>query len=232
MKLTRDQLTVERRITRSPIWIRAFDGFSGRRIAGGLEVTLKREEEGRWEKAVERPTFTSSGDIAFLGLGRAREPESIGTRPYLVKVNAIGYRTDYPLRPPPPPPLLPPPPGDGLLAYVVAWRPDRPPVAAAVLSSLPLRPAASYPFPPGTPLLNGLVQDAANEPVKDAHISAAVPALGVVEHVLTDERGWFRLPLRWMSGPTIIAAAKAGLVGNKQVNVPADLSSTHVITIS
>jgi hypothetical protein len=220
--LRRRRLSEERRVTRSPLWIRLLDEFADRPVTTGLEVTLERLDDGRWVEAVERPTITSSGDIAFVGLGRAREPELVGNRSYRVRVDVAGYRPDYP------------PPGGGLIAVVAAWNPERPPTSEVLLRVLPLLPATSYPFAPRTPLLNGSVRDTAGRPVSDAEVSASLTVNGINrrERVLSDERGAFRLPLRWAAGATRIDAAKGTLTGAVTVTVPADLSATHVITLA
>jgi hypothetical protein len=220
--LRRRRLVQDRQVTRSPLWIRPYDEFADRRVTSGLEVTLERLADGRWVEAVEKPTITSSGDIAFLGLGRAREPDLVGVRTYRVKLEVDGYRADYP------------PPGGGLVAPVAAWSPERPPTFDAILRVLPLLPATTYPFAPRTPLLNGSVRDAAGGSVVDAEVSATV-SVGEVnrrERVLSDELGTFRLPLRWAQGATQIAVVKGALTCGATVTVPGDLSTIHVITVT
>jgi hypothetical protein len=163
-----------------------------------------------------------SGDVAFPGLGRAREPDLVGVRRFRVTVQATGYRTVYP------------PPGSALVVDVASWSPNRPPTTSAVPFVLPLLPATDYPFPPGTPLMNGRVENQAAEAVQDAEVSATV-VVGTEtlrERVHSDERGGFRLPLRWAAGATQVDATKDTLTGSVTITVPTDLSTTHVITVS
>jgi hypothetical protein len=49
---------------------------------------------------------------------------------------------------------------------------------------------------------------------------------------MTTVDGWFRLPLRWSSGPTQIDAVCGSLTGTKTITLPGDLSTTVTLTVT
>jgi hypothetical protein len=54
----------------------------------------------------------------------------------------------------------------------------------------------------------------------------------LTEEVRSDGDGRFRLPLRWSAGATDIKATHGAQAGSITVSVPADLASTHQITLT
>ena len=122
---------------------------------------------------------------------------------------------------------------------VTAWPPEAPNVPAGP-TDLNLYPGPAYRFPPRTPVLAGnVVHQNTGEPVARAFVAVdeTISNTVVTEEVRTDETGAFRLPLRWSSGSTTVRAGKqqpppqSPLAGSIAVNVPADLSSIHLISV-
>jgi hypothetical protein len=81
------------------------------------------------------------------------------------------------------------------------------------------------------PVLRGEVVDPAGNPVPNAYVTQ-----GNKERALTDARGTFALPLRWVQAntPTTIDATdqRTGRVGSISIQLPAALNSSQKISIS
>jgi hypothetical protein len=94
--------------------------------------------------------------------------------------------------------------------------------------SLVLLPASNYPFPAWVRVLRGLVRHAG------APVANALVGQGATERVLTDSRGAFSLPLRWVPETGIIpidATPPAGPGASVNVTLPAALSRCLTITL-
>jgi Carboxypeptidase regulatory-like domain len=212
-------LTLEPMVAASPIWIRVSDAFTGRPPAGPITVALERRRGADWIVFEHRHQLSRAGNLAFVNLGRAREP--FGTFDVRVTVDAPGSIPEAAG-------------GDGtIVATVASWSPDAP-GAATQPQELRLFPGPSYAFPLGTPLLSGRVVDSNGDPASRARIwaTATVQNTPRVEEARSDSDGRFRLPLRWSAGATDIHATHGAESGSITVFLPADLSSTHQITLT
>ncbi|MEA2371756.1 MAG: hypothetical protein QOH12_2150 [Solirubrobacteraceae bacterium] len=214
-------LEFEPSVAASPIWIRLRDAFTGRMPAGPISVSLERRVGSDWLAFAHRHQISSTGDLAFLNLGRTRDPGAVGSFDVRITVLSRGTIAEAP---------------DGsaaITATVTAWAPGAPAVAP-LPTELRLFPSPSYAFPAGTPLLAGRVVDVHGNAIPRARIWAAVTVQNrlLTEEVRSDGDGRFRLPLRWSVGATDIKATLGAQAGSITVSVPGDLSSTHQITLT
>jgi len=217
----RSALTLEPTVAASPIWIRLRDTFTGRAPAGPVSVSLERRVGADWVTFEHRHQISSTGDLAFVNLGRTRDPGAVGTFDVRVTVASLGTIPDA---------------GNGgaaLTTTVTAWAPDAPAVPL-LPDNLRLFPGPSYAFPPRTPLLAGQVIDSNGDPAPRARVwaLATVQNTPLTEEVRSDGDGRFRLPLRWSAGTTDIRAAHGVEYGAIHVLMPAALSTTHQITLT
>jgi hypothetical protein len=214
-------LTVEPIVAASPIWIRLRDTFTGRPPSGQVRVSIERRVGADWIPIAQRHQLSSHGDLSFVNLGRTRDPEAIGTFDVRILVDCPGS--------------IPEAPGGGaaVTKTITAWAPDAPDVPL-LPDTLRLFPGPSYAFPSGTPLLAGQVIDAHGDAAPRARISATATVQNTLltEEVRSDADGRFRLPLRWSAGTTDVRASHGAQAGSITVSVPADLSSTHQITLT
>lgn len=215
------ELRSERLVAASPIWIQLRDTFRDRPPAGPLTVSLERRAGADWIPLAHRHQLSASGDLAFVGLGRTREPAAVP--PFDVRVTVTGPGT-----------IAEAWNGEAALTTTVTpWSQEAPSVPA-LPDVLRLFPGPAYPFPPGTPLLAGIVVDASDVPVARARVSATetVQNQPRIEEVRTAEDGRFRLPLRWSAGDTDVLAAHGPATGSVTVTLPAALSATHKIVVT
>jgi hypothetical protein len=208
-------------IAASPIWIRLEDTFTGRPPAGPVFVALERLDGQSWIPFDYPHQLSGTGDLAFINLGRTRDPGAIGSFDVRVTVTSPPTVTESFTG------------GPDLVTNVVAWAPDAP-VTPLMPDNLRLFPGPGYAFPPGTPVLAGQVIDAAGDPVPRARVRATetVQNAQLVEEVRTGGDGRFRLPLRWSAGATDVHASHGLSSGVITVTLPADLSSTQQITLT
>jgi Carboxypeptidase regulatory-like domain len=214
-------VTREVTIAASPIWIRLQDTFTGEPPSGPVVVSLERRDGPRWIPFPYPHLLSRAGDLAFLNLGRTRDPGAVGS--FDVRVTVTSPHT-----------VAESITGDpDLVITVTAWAPDAP-VTPQSPDNLRLFPGPSYHFPPGTPVLAGRVVDAAGVPVARARVWATetIQNAQVVEEVRTGGDGRFRLPLRWSAGATDVHARRGLSSGAITVTVPTDLSSTQQITLT
>ena len=211
----------ERRTAASPIWIRLRDAFSGRPPLGPLDVTLERRTGATWTPFAYPHQVSPAGDLAFVNLGRSANPAAVGSFDVRVTVVAPNLIAEAPN-------------GDPFATTTVtAWEPDAP-VVPAQPDVLEFFPAPGYSYPAGVPLLGGRVVESNGAPAPRARVFSSTTVLGVprTEEVRTDADGRFRLPLRWAAGATDVEAALAGRTAANTISVPADLSTTQLLTLT
>lgn len=219
--IDRSTVTPEQTVAGSPIWVRLRDTFTGRAPVGPISVSAQRSAGAGWV-ALEHPyQLGPDGDLAFVNLGRTRDPGALGA--FDVRITVAG------------PGMIPEDAnGDPVLtATVTAWASDAPAVPPRP-DELRLFPGPGYRFPAGTPLFAGVAVDASGDPVARARVwtTETVQSTLLREEVRSDGEGRFRLPLRWSAGATGVNASLGTLAGSIAVLVPAALSSTHQITLT
>ena len=219
--MTRPTLHLERTVAASPIWIRMRDTFTGSPPTGPVHVALDRRVGANWVAIKHRHQLSATGDLAYVNLGRSGDPRAVGTFDVRVSVDSPGTIPESSS-------------GDAAITKTItAWAPGAP-NAPSLPDELRLFPGPSYAFPAATPLLAGRVTNADGEPVPRARVwaTATVQNTLLTEEVRSDGDGRFRLPLRWSAGATDIHASSGAHAGSITVVVPADLSSTHQITLT
>jgi hypothetical protein len=208
-------------VAASPIWIRLRDTFTGGPPDAPVTIALERRAGQDWVPFEHRHQLSRMGDLAFVNLGRTRDPGAVGTFDVRVTVTSPRWLVETFT-------------GEAALVITVpAWAPDAP-VTPLAPDTLRLFPGPAYPFPPGTPVLAGRVVDAAGDPLAGARVwaSETVQNAPRLEEVRSDAGGRFRLPLRWSAGATDIHASHGLLSGAISVTLPAGLSSTQPITLA
>ncbi|HVO01319.1 MAG TPA: hypothetical protein VMT54_03915 [Candidatus Cybelea sp.] len=210
----------ERLMLYSPVGLRLVDDFTGRAPFGTIRTHLdQRRANLTWLPTDIAAVRTPSDVITYPGLGRSAHPLQPPVR-YRVRLEAEFYRPDYLLN------------QDAIEFDVHPYDDDNPPVViVGVPQDVFLIPSTNYPYPGHVRVLRGSVVDNAADPVANVEVTE-----GVGEKVLTDDRGQFSLPLRW---PPFNAALqidaldhRTGATGQINVNLPADLSTGHIIPIN
>ncbi len=203
----------------SPIGLRLVDDLTGGAPIGRVKAHLDVQDGAEWRALDSEAVITASSIVTYPGLGR-----SVDLAPppqhYRVRLEARCYRPSYRLT------------GDGIAFDAPLYDDANPPAPlTAVPAEAALLPSAAYPFAPYVPVLHGLVVDPGGDPVADVLVQE-----GLRERVLTDERGVFSLPLRWVAEgvPTAISAddqrnARAGAIN---VTLPAALDQSQTITVA
>ncbi len=205
----------------SSIGLRPVDDITGRGPIGRIESFLDLPDQaGEWKDTGIRAVFTTSGMITYPALGRTTNPVGQSQRQYRVRIEAQFYiplyRKDE----------------DGILIDVYPYNDTNPPlIIPSNAQNVSLVPSVTYPFPSHIRVLRGVVVDQFDTLMRDAEVR-----LGNAERVVTDERGTFGLPLRWV-GPndniTVNAVhSRSGQSGDITVTLPLALGVSQKITIS
>jgi hypothetical protein len=233
---------IEQSVLYSPAWFVPVDDFSGRPKATGLTIGLERFDttQNVWLPEDVRPVVTPSAAIAYPGLGRRDGP---GPVPFRARFAAAGYAPLYPADDVPFANDI-----VGIEFVAFPYDDDNPPTSPAEPRVVRLLPGAAYPYGPGVRTVYGVVVDGATQaPVANALVSAegTTGGDGVPwrERTLTDERGGFRLSLRWDGEPGagndppgsqvfhLLATERPGRNGALDIRLPADRNRRHVIEI-
>jgi len=203
----------------SPLGLRLVDDFTGGAPLGPIDVFLDVEDGAGWRPTGIEAVITASSVVAFAGLGLSLDTNRPPVR-YRVRLVARFYRPAYRAT------------DDGVELDAPPYDHSTPPVPiTAAPQPATLLPSSAYPFPSHVPVLHGVVEDVNGDPVADAVVQE-----GLRERVLSDERGVFSLPLRWVADgvPTAIDAVDQRNGRNGQINVtlPAALTSNQTITVT
>jgi hypothetical protein len=201
------------------------DDITGDAPFGTVKALLdRRDPAGNWQETKIKAVMTPSGNLTYPGL--ERHPDVNGPpRRYRCRIEAQFYGPLYqavqdgiefdafPYNDTNPPANFPPPPNLPLPQDVV------------------LTPASNYPFEPHINVLRGRTVDVNGDPVADAVVNQ-----GIQERVLTDRRGVFALPLRWVL-PNVLVPIDAvhprtGRTGTISIMIPQDLGQNHDIQIT
>lgn len=200
----------------APIALRLVDDFSGGAPFARIGTALERKDGPRWIATDIEAVRTVSGIFAYPGLGRTPNPLVAPVERYRVRLTdeeeRLYYRPAYRFT------------VDGLEFDVSPWNdaqppavtPDRPDVAF-------LYPGTNYPFPRAVPVLRGRAIDTSGVPLADARIATDT------DHVLSDERGAFSLPVRLaapaMSIMVVAEHSRTGVDVSVTVPLPGGLVS-------
>jgi hypothetical protein len=205
----------------APIGLMPIDDITGRAPLGALRVYLDAEESaGVWRKTDLRALLTHSGVITFPGLGRRRDPGSLGPSRYRVRVEAEHYIPRYRRD------------QDGVEFDVFPYDDNTPPASAPGMPDpFVLYPGPTYPFPAHLLVLRGVVVDLAGAAVRDAEVT-----IGATRRVLSDARGSFALSTPRPPIPSVIqvdaADLRTGRVGGAAIPFPPGLAGNVQIVIS
>jgi hypothetical protein len=205
----------------SPVGLRLLDELTNQPPLGAVQAALDiLDAGGNWQQTDTQPVFTPSAVISYPGLERHTVVTGLPTRTYRVRLSADLYIPYYLIN------------SDGIQFQAYPYNDDNPPAVVATLPiDTPLLPAPNYPYVSHIPVLRGEVVDPAGHPVPNAYVTQ-----GNKERALTDARGTFALPLRWVQAntPTTIDATdqRTGRVGSISIQLPAALNSSQKISIS
>lgn len=215
-------LEAGRSITYSPIGLRLRDDFTDAEPIGRVTAHLDILEGGTWRPTEIRAVW-SGPLLSYPGLGRQRDVVGQPSRRCRVRIESEHYIPLYRAT------------VDGIEFDVHPHNDTNPPAALTTAAfDLALGPAASYPYPGHVPVVRGVVVDSASgEPMADAEVTE-----GARERVVTDKRGSFALPMRWVAPgvPTPIDAvhhrSTPNLTGSLVVTLPAALAASQTVPIS
>jgi hypothetical protein len=205
----------------SPIGLRLVDDLTGNTPRGRVNVFLdSRDASGKWHATGIAATKSLSGFLTYPGLERHANVEGLPSRRYRVRLDAEFYVPLYRRN------------SDGIEFDAFPYNDANPPsTITKVTRDAILTPATNYGAEGHIPVLKGVVTDAANKPVKDALVTQ-----GANERVLTDLRGTFALPLRWVKPnvpvPVDAADERTGRTGTITIQLPSSLSKSQKIQIS
>jgi hypothetical protein len=223
-------LPLERSTLSSPAWFVPYDEFARRVRSAGVSVLLDRFVDGAWVPQDTRAVRTPSAAIAYPGLKAPME------QLHRARFEAAGYQPLYPADDQPF--------EAGAVGVEFVVTPQGIPVETARL--VRLLPAVSFPYPPGTRTVLGVVLDAVTrQPVVNALVEArgrtSADLVPWHERTLTGAQGVFRLALRWegeKAGENSVeetfrleATERPGRTGSLVVRLPADAGTRHVIEI-
>lgn len=209
----------------TPIGLRLLDEITGTTPFGPLRALLdRRDNAGDWQETRIQPVMTPVGNLTYPQLERHHDP--IGpSRRYRCRIEADFYLPLYRAT------------QDGIEFDAFPYNDTNPPSNFPAPPNLPmpqdvvLTPASNYPFAQHIPVLRGRVVDVSQRPVADAMVNQ-----GVQERVLTDTKGTFALPLRWVSPnvavPIDASHPRTGRTGTRNITIPQDLGRNIEIQIS
>jgi hypothetical protein len=218
----------------SPLGLSLVDDLTGQRPVGFVNPTLQVETapgSGDWAPTEVRGLFTNSGILAYPNLGRRGRVPSPPESPknYRVLVTAQYYD-----------PLYADPPGPVGVVFPVTPYDDDSDFTKLVptMVTLTLLPKANYPYVGDSTFVTGKVQRVSGVAVA-ALVKAVEPVDGTGDtkqtRVLADQRGAFRLPLRWgdASAPTTVTATDpaSGKSGMISLSFPYKFTNPQPITI-
>lgn len=209
-----------RRELTTPIAIRLRDDFTGEAPFGSVVLFLDVQDGTAWHPTGRAPAMTASGIFTYPNLERSAAPAGKPPRRYRVRIEAANYRPRY-LRS-----------ADAVEFDAFPGNDDVvPSTFATVVQTEALLPSPGYPFPTHVPVLRGLVTDTAGKPVANVVVRE-----GLRETVLTDARGQYALPLRWVppAVPVPIDAEdlRTGRTDTNTIVLPSSLGVSINFTIS
>ena len=224
--ITWTPLPGERWLLYSPIGLRLLDDLTGSLPLGKVKALLdRRDPAGNWQETKINAVMTPSGILTYPGLERRADVNRPQVR-YRCRIEAEFYSPLYRAT------------LDGIEFDAFPYNDTNPPANFPAPPNLPLpqnvllTPSSNYPFPPHIPVLRGRTVDINGKPLADAIVSQ-----GLQEQVLTDKRGAFALPLRWVA-PNIAVPIDATHprtspnISTIPITIPQDLGQNHDIQIN
>ena len=205
----------------SPVGLRLVDDFTGTAPIGRVSVYLEaKDASGNWAATDVPATKTPSGVVTYPGLERHAVVTGLPSRRYRVRLDAEFYVPLYQRN------------ADGIEFDAFPYNDEHPPTTVTTGSQdAVLTPATNYQIEGHVPVLRGVVVDSANAPVKNVLVTQ-----GAKERVLTDTRGNFALPLRWVAAnvavPVDAVDERTGRTGMLNIQLPGSLSKSQTIQIS
>src|SRR5579862_6754648 len=191
----------------SPVGLRLLDELTNQPPIGSVQATLDvLDQNGAWRQTDIQAAVTPSAVVSYPGLGRHASVIGIPVQKYRVRLSADFYIPFY-LKD-----------ADGIPFTAYPYNDENPPAVIAGLAiDTQLVPAPNYQFASHIPVLRGVVVDAAKNPVTNAYVTQSNK-----ERALTDSRGEFALPLRWVTAKTKVEIdatdARTGRTGSISIN--------------
>lgn len=211
----------ERTLLFSPVGLRLVDELTNQAPLGAVYATLDiLDSGGKWQQTDVRPVVTPSAVISYPALERRVSVSGVPVQHYRVRLSADFYIPYYLAN------------QEAIPFDAYPYNDENPPavITRLALDTL-LLPAPNYPFENHIPVLRGVVVDAAGNPVRNAYVTQSNK-----ERTLTDPRGSFALPLRWIQAntPTEVDAAdqRTGRTGSISIQLPAALNASQKISIN
>jgi len=205
----------------SPVGLRLLDELTNQPPLGSVRAILDLQDAGgNWRQTDIRAVMTPSAVISYAGLGRRAVVAGVPFQTYRVRLTADFYIPYYLTN------------AAGIQFDAYPYNDDNPPAVIASLAiDTPLLPAPQYPFASHIPVLRGVVVDANGNAVPNAYVTQSNN-----ERALTDSRGTFALPLRWVPANTPVPVdatdQRTGRTGSISIQIPAALSSNQKIPIN
>jgi hypothetical protein len=220
--MTTWDLTVrEINFTYSPVGLRLLDDLTNQTPLGKVQAILDtKDANGNWQQTNIKASMNSDGVLAYPGLERHAIVTGQPSRQYRVRLVADLYIPYYRIN------------ADGIVFTAYPFNDENPPsTVVKVPTDTALVPAKNYPFPPNVPVLRGIVVDATGKQIPDVSVTQ-----GNTERTLTDAKGQFALPLRWVipKTDTLIDAInqRNGQTRTITIQIPADLGRSQTISIN
>ncbi len=202
------------------VGFRLIDELTGFGPVGRVQSKLFiKDGSGAWQLTKIRAIVTASGVLAYPKLERHAFVAGLQPRDYRAQIEAEFYRPFYRAK------------ADGIDFKVFPYNDENPPqfLSQQQAFDVQLVPATNYPFSSHIPIIRGVVKHA-GAPVVDVEVS-----VGMVERVITDERGTFSLPVRWQPSNVLFQIDaldhRTGHTGSTQVKIPRDLGKNITINI-
>lgn len=202
------------------VGLRPLDEMTGLQPQGRLKFLLDRQVgPGSWRQLPLKALLTPGGVAGWPGL--ERRADALGAAPvrYRARIESPIYRPAYLAS------------QDGIEFDAFPYNETVPPASFAnSIQDVEMLPGPLYPFPSHIPVLRGVVLDATGAPVGNVVVRE-----GARERSLSDERGEWALPLRWLT-PGILSPIDAedqrtGRTGTIFIQLPDALGISHTITI-
>jgi len=215
------QTTAERTKLYSPIGLRLVDDFTGAGPRGRVDVFLEAlDASGNWSATGIAAVKSPSGIVSYPGLERHAVVTGLPSRHYRVRLVAEFYVPLYQRN------------SDGIEFDAFPYNDEHPPSTMNMgAQDVVLTPSPNDRFEDHVSVLRGLVTDASSRPVPNALVTQ-----GSKERVLTDSRGTFALPLRWVAANTPVPVdavdERTGRTGTITIQLPSSLSKSQKIQIS